>query len=230
MSPPRRSKNGVVGPTRVHVAAEKKNETTLRKNMSLESLRRHLSALKLELLEEGGDASDELNPIVRGSVETPSKIRSAASGTIFRSPIAAATVGSGESLQLEGDSDELASLRRRLREANSELAMLRQTTKSAPYLVAHAEALAEGRAAALASLQQQVEQSNQYYDKLFRTLGQEFVMAVKHIGALEVRSCELARRSIRMFSRAPISRSLTRVRARFNQSVLHFHPALISAT
>ena len=49
------------------------------------------------------------------------------------------------------------------------------------------------RTAQLAQAQQQLSDSaaqmsvaTQYYDRLFRTLGSEFVMAVKHIGSLEL--------------------------------------------
>jgi hypothetical protein len=114
--------------------------------MSLDSLRRHLSELKLELLEDGEHDADA--PVIRGQVQTPSKTRTSSGNSIFRSPVTAPfdidkhAVG-GES------SDELSSLKRRLDEAQrkieeneAEIATLRQTTKSAPFLIAQAESIA----------------------------------------------------------------------------------------
>ena len=116
--------------------------------MSLASLRKHLSALKLELLDDGEEGGD--GPVVHGRVQTPSKTpkNSTTAGVVFRSPIST-PADVDQPAPISDSTDEVVALRRQLADARrelddcaSEIATLRQTTKSAPYLVAHAEALA----------------------------------------------------------------------------------------
>ena len=73
--------------------------------------------------------------------------------------------------------------------------------------------------AELAELRQQLQHAasnaailSQYHDKLFSTLGAEFVLAVKHIAALEACSCKLIHDSILIHSTF--------------QSIIHFIPML----
>lgn len=94
--------------------------------MSLASLKKHLTALKLELLSDA-DALDASGPIVQGHVQTPPRTSSKAAvhsrAQILRSPIGspAALLGSPSAPGVNAEIEELQQQLREAREANDKL-------------------------------------------------------------------------------------------------------------